>query len=167
MNSNPKQRTRIFSLPLNLPLSTIHSPPMDQELPITEVTIPFEELSEETLPSLLKRFSSNARNILKLRYGIGGSYCYTRDEVRKILNITRERVRQIEERVINTLARRTGSTKKHVIDTLTTFAKNNSQASIDPDTVSDIPISDLRLSYRACKCLNRLDSRRVDPKDCR
>ncbi len=40
------------------------------------------------------------REIIRLRYGIGDSGTYTRKEVARIFKVTRERVRQVEEKAI-------------------------------------------------------------------
>ena len=41
--------------------------------------------------------------VLKLRYGLGDGYTYTLEEVGRIFNVTRERVRQIEAKAIRKL----------------------------------------------------------------
>ena len=40
---------------------------------------------------------------MKLRYGIGGGYTYTLEEVGKRFKVTRERVRQIEAKALRKL----------------------------------------------------------------
>jgi RNA polymerase primary sigma factor len=43
------------------------------------------------------------REILKLRYGLVDGYAYTLEEVGKIFQVTRERVRQIETKAVRKL----------------------------------------------------------------
>ncbi|MFO0822423.1 MAG: sigma factor-like helix-turn-helix DNA-binding protein [Gemmataceae bacterium] len=44
------------------------------------------------------------REIIKLRYGLGGGYTYTLEEVGRIFKVTRERaVRQIETKAVRKL----------------------------------------------------------------
>ena len=40
------------------------------------------------------------REILRLRYGLADGYTYTPEEVGKIFQVTRERVRQIESKAV-------------------------------------------------------------------
>ena len=52
-------------------------------------------------PSLLKHIDQRARVVMELRLGVGEhDTAYTLDDCRRILKITKERVRQIEERAI-------------------------------------------------------------------
>jgi RNA polymerase primary sigma factor len=43
------------------------------------------------------------REILRLRYGLADGYTYTLEEVGKIFQVTRERVRQIESKAVRKL----------------------------------------------------------------
>ncbi|HEX3832271.1 MAG TPA: sigma factor-like helix-turn-helix DNA-binding protein, partial [Solirubrobacteraceae bacterium] len=43
------------------------------------------------------------RRVLELRYGLGGEQPRTLDEVGRTFNVTRERIRQIENRSLNKL----------------------------------------------------------------
>ncbi len=43
------------------------------------------------------------REILRLRYGLADGYTYTLEEVGKIFQVTRERVRQIETKAVRKL----------------------------------------------------------------
>jgi DNA-directed RNA polymerase alpha subunit len=92
-----------------------------------------------------------------MRYGFVDGHCYTLKETGSSLEITSERVRQLETIVIKKLAEHTGSTEENVVDTIKTFAKNNPNANIDPDTILDTSISDLGFSTRVRVCLNRQD----------
>ena len=55
------------------------------------------------IESLLKTLTYREREIIRLRYGLGDGYTYTLEEVGRIFKVTRERVRQIEEKAINKL----------------------------------------------------------------
>jgi len=52
---------------------------------------------------LLGRLSYREREIIKLRFGLGDGYNYTLSEVAYIFQVTRERIRQIEERALRRL----------------------------------------------------------------
>jgi len=54
---------------------------------------------QERLEEVLQTLSSREKEIVKLRYGIGGN-THTLEEVARLFNITHERVRQIEARAI-------------------------------------------------------------------
>jgi RNA polymerase primary sigma factor len=47
--------------------------------------------------------SAREQKVLELRYGLDGQYPRTLDEVGRTFNITRERIRQIENRSLNRL----------------------------------------------------------------
>jgi RNA polymerase primary sigma factor len=51
----------------------------------------------------LKDLGYREREIIKLRFGLGDGYCYTLEEVARIFRITRERVRQLEDRAMRKL----------------------------------------------------------------
>jgi RNA polymerase primary sigma factor len=57
----------------------------------------------ERIHRLLENLSYREREIIKLRFGLGDGYCYTLQEVAHIFQVTRERIRQIEERAIRRL----------------------------------------------------------------
>ena len=52
---------------------------------------------------MLNTLTYREREIMKLRYGIGGGYTYTLEEVGKRFKVTRERVRQIEAKALRKL----------------------------------------------------------------
>ena len=58
---------------------------------------------KEKIESLLETLTYREREIIKLRYGIGGCYTYTLEEVGKRFMVTRERVRQIESNALKKL----------------------------------------------------------------
>ncbi|MBI1900633.1 MAG: sigma-70 family RNA polymerase sigma factor [Planctomycetia bacterium] len=56
------------------------------------------------IESLLKTLTFREREIIRLRYGLAGDgYTYTLEEVGRIFNVTRERVRQIEAKALRKL----------------------------------------------------------------
>jgi RNA polymerase primary sigma factor len=68
---------------------------------------PFEEVFsmtiQETLGDVLKNLSQREITIIQLRYGLNGEGPRTLEETGKFLGITRERVRQIQEKAIQKL----------------------------------------------------------------
>ena len=52
---------------------------------------------------MLDSLDYREREILRLRYGLADGYSYTLEEVGKIFSVTRERVRQIENKAVRTL----------------------------------------------------------------
>jgi len=55
------------------------------------------------IAEVLNTLASREREILRLRYGLADGYSYTLEEVGKIFSVTRERVRQIENKAVRTL----------------------------------------------------------------
>lgn len=55
---------------------------------------------KDKLLEVLSTLSYREREILKMRTGIGDGYIYTLEQVGKIFNVTRERVRQIEAKAL-------------------------------------------------------------------
>ena len=70
------------------------------ENPISAAT---QELLRNNMENVLNTLSFREREIIKLRYGLGGGYTYTLEEVGKIFKVTRERVRQIEAKAVRKL----------------------------------------------------------------
>jgi len=68
---------------------------------------PFEEVFsmtlQDTLGDVLKNLSQREITIIKLRYGLNGEGPRTLEETGKLLGITRERVRQIQEKAVQKL----------------------------------------------------------------
>ncbi len=68
---------------------------------------PFEEVFsmalQDTLGDVLKNLSQREITIIQLRYGLNGEGPRTLEETGKLLGITRERVRQIQEKAIQKL----------------------------------------------------------------
>ena len=57
----------------------------------------------ETLRKLLGTLSHRERRVLELRYGLDGEHPRTLDEVGRTFNVTRERIRQIENQSLKKL----------------------------------------------------------------
>jgi RNA polymerase primary sigma factor len=55
---------------------------------------------QDTLAMVLEKLSEREMRIIKLRFGLDGEGPFTLEETGKVLGITRERVRQIQERAI-------------------------------------------------------------------
>jgi RNA polymerase primary sigma factor len=69
-----------------------------------EYTEPFENMFNVNLHDILKEslkeLSEREQKIIVLRYGLSGNTPLTLEEIGKILGITRERVRQIQNKAI-------------------------------------------------------------------
>ena len=66
----------------------------------------FSATMKELLECVLQGLSERETTILKLRYGLSGESTHTLEETGKVLGITRERVRQIQERALEKLRQR-------------------------------------------------------------
>jgi RNA polymerase primary sigma factor len=62
-----------------------------------------ESLAKEALRDALENLSYRERRVLELRYGLGGEHPRTLDEVGRTFNVTRERIRQIENQSLKKL----------------------------------------------------------------
>jgi RNA polymerase primary sigma factor len=60
-------------------------------------------LTKEALREALENLSYRERRVLELRYGLGGEHPRTLDEVGRAFNVTRERIRQIENQSLKKL----------------------------------------------------------------
>jgi len=60
-------------------------------------------LRSEQLQRILRTLTERERRILELRYGLGGEIPRTLDEVGRTFNVTRERIRQIENQTLKKL----------------------------------------------------------------
>jgi RNA polymerase primary sigma factor len=76
---------------------------------ITDESVPLPEeaaevtLRKETLEKILSQLSQRERRVLELRYGLNGEHPCTLDEVGRAFNVTRERIRQIENQSLKKL----------------------------------------------------------------
>ena len=62
-----------------------------------------EILTKQALRDALENLSYRERRVLELRYGLGGEHPCTLDEVGRAFNVTRERIRQIENQSLKKL----------------------------------------------------------------
>ena len=62
-----------------------------------------ETMTREALTSALENLSYRERRVLELRYGLGGEHPKTLDDVGRTFNVTRERIRQIENQSLKKL----------------------------------------------------------------
>ena len=62
-----------------------------------------ESLTNQALRDALENLSYRERRVLELRYGLGGEHPRTLDEVGRAFNVTRERIRQIENQSLKKL----------------------------------------------------------------
>ena len=62
-----------------------------------------EILTQEALRDALENLSYRERRVLELRYGLGGEHPCTLDQVGRTFNVTRERIRQIENQSLKKL----------------------------------------------------------------
>jgi RNA polymerase primary sigma factor len=62
-----------------------------------------EILTKQALRDVLENLSYRERRVLELRYGLGGGHPRTLDEVGRAFNVTRERIRQIENQSLKKL----------------------------------------------------------------
>ena len=76
---------------------------------ITDENVPLPDeaaettLRRETLQRILGKLSLRERRVLELRYGLDGHHPRTLDEVGRTFNVTRERIRQIENQSLKKL----------------------------------------------------------------
>ena len=62
-----------------------------------------ETLTNEALRDALENLSYRERRVLELRYGLGDQHPRTLDEIGRTFNVTRERIRQIENQSLKKL----------------------------------------------------------------
>ena len=62
-----------------------------------------KEIGVKGVKKMLLKLSYREREIIKLRYGLGDGYSYTLQETAKLFKVTRERIRQIEEKALRRL----------------------------------------------------------------
>jgi RNA polymerase primary sigma factor len=60
-------------------------------------------MRKETLQKILSKLAPRERRVLELRYGLDGQHPRTLDEVGRTFNVTRERIRQIENQSLKKL----------------------------------------------------------------
>ncbi len=79
----------------------VESEEVDEQL-LSEDTakLVIKKLLKEDLNVLLNDFTDKQKKIIELRYGLNGEDTHTYDDIGKIFGITRERIRQIESKVL-------------------------------------------------------------------
>ncbi len=75
----------------------------DQEDSIPDFVIAKNALSEKLREALKRHLNEREAKIIKLRFGIDQSGTFTLDEIGKMFDLTRERIRQIEKHSLNKL----------------------------------------------------------------
>ena len=76
---------------------------IEDETVESPVSVATQEMLKDKIDTVLQTLTYREREIIKLRYGLGDGYTYTLEEVGRIFNVTRERVRQIEAKAIRKL----------------------------------------------------------------
>ena len=61
------------------------------------------QMLQGRIHDLLQTLGYREREIINLRFGLGDGYNYTLEEVASIFKVTRERIRQIEDRALRKL----------------------------------------------------------------
>jgi len=76
---------------------------IEDETTASPISLATQEMLKDKIDSVLNTLTFREREIIKLRYGLGDGYTYTLEEVGRIFNVTRERVRQIEAKAVRKL----------------------------------------------------------------
>jgi len=76
---------------------------IEDESTESPISLAAQEMLKDKIDSVLNTLTYREREIIKLRYGLGDGYTYTLEEVGRIFNVTRERVRQIEAKAVRKL----------------------------------------------------------------
>ena len=75
----------------------------------TQTPQPFESLVRQELKksieALLEKLEPRQRQVLRLRFGMEDGVCYSLEDVRKVMGVSKERVRQIEQLAIKKLGK--------------------------------------------------------------
>jgi RNA polymerase primary sigma factor len=76
---------------------------IEDETTASPISMAAQEMLKDRIDDVLNTLTYREREIVKLRYGLGDGYTYTLEEVGRIFNVTRERVRQIEAKAVRKL----------------------------------------------------------------
>ena len=76
---------------------------LEDETTASPISLATQEMLKDKIDTVLNTLTFREREIIKLRYGLGDGYTYTLEEVGRIFNVTRERVRQIEAKAVRKL----------------------------------------------------------------
>jgi RNA polymerase primary sigma factor len=112
MHMEPQKVNHIMKLSmdttsLNVTVDDDNSTKLEDLIPDEEATTPFEFVFhvtlQDTIEKVLQNLTEREAKIIKLRFGINGEGPCTLQETGRLLGITRERVRQIQEKAIGKL----------------------------------------------------------------
>jgi RNA polymerase primary sigma factor len=94
---------------LDIPVGKEEDDTLASLLEDTQTPQPFESLVrqelKETLEELLGKLDHRHSLVLRLRFGMEDGICYSQSEICKRLDVSKERVRQIEQQAIKKLAK--------------------------------------------------------------
>ena len=94
---------------LDIPVGKEEDDTLASLLEDTQTPQPFESLVrqelKETLEKLLGKLPARHSRVLRLRFGMEDGVCYSQGEICKMLDISKERVRQIEQQAIKKLTK--------------------------------------------------------------
>jgi RNA polymerase primary sigma factor len=101
------KRTALAPISLEKPVGDEDQSEFGQFIADEQAESPYERaveiLTKEALRDALENLSYRERRVLELRYGLGGEHPRTLDEVGRTFNVTRERIRQIENQSLKKL----------------------------------------------------------------
>ncbi|MDX1919478.1 MAG: sigma-70 family RNA polymerase sigma factor [Candidatus Caenarcaniphilales bacterium] len=89
---------------------------LSSELPSPEKVVN-HKLLEEDLKNLLSNLTDQQQLVINLRFGLESGQKQTLEQISTILNLTKERVRQIEGVALNKLRKKACSLKSHLLNT--------------------------------------------------
>ena len=94
-------------IPLETPIGDDGDSQLSDFIKADEQTQPSEATSRtmlrEQLEKVLKRLTPREEEVVRLRFGLIDGHCYTLEEVGKMFDVTRERIRQIEAKSLRKL----------------------------------------------------------------
>ncbi|MFO8043313.1 MAG: sigma-70 family RNA polymerase sigma factor [Alkalispirochaeta sp.] len=97
------QDTTSLDIPIDEDNSTRLSDVIEDEQQAQPFDLVFHLTLQDTIEEVLDQLSEREMRIIKLRFGLGGEGPYTLEETGQFLGITRERVRQIQEKALGKL----------------------------------------------------------------
>jgi len=77
---------------------------IESDLPEVEDYI-FDDSLKSSMNKVLNKLSDKEKNIIELRFGLNGNYQMSLKEIGELYNLTKERIRQIEKKVLNNLSK--------------------------------------------------------------
>ncbi len=94
------QDTTSLDIPIDDENSTRLSDLIEDDIQAQPFDVVFDLTLQDTIDEVLAQLSEREMRIIKLRFGLGGEGPYTLEETGSFLGITRERVRQIQEKAL-------------------------------------------------------------------